>query len=54
MGFYQRHVFFCCNERAAPDKCCNNAGGAGMQLYAKQRVKELGLAEIGKDFPAAG
>lgn len=48
MGFYQRHVFFCCNERAAPEKCCNNAGGADMQLYAKQRVKELGLAGPGK------
>jgi (2Fe-2S) ferredoxin len=48
MGFYQRHVFFCCNERAAPEKCCNHAGGTDMQKYAKQRVKELGLAGPGK------
>jgi (2Fe-2S) ferredoxin len=48
MGYYERHVFFCCNQREAPDKCCDAAGGTAMQTYAKQRVKALGLAGPGK------
>ena len=47
MGYYRRHVFFCCNERPAPEKCCCDAGAAELQKYAKQRVKELGLAGPG-------
>ena len=47
-GYYQRHVFFCCNQREAPEKCCNNAGATAMQKYAKDRVKALGLAGPGK------
>jgi (2Fe-2S) ferredoxin len=48
MGYYQRHVFFCCNQRAAPEKCCNACGAEEMQKYAKARVKALGLAGAGK------
>lgn len=48
MGYYQRHVFFCLNERDAPEKCCANAGAAEMQKYAKDRVKALGLSGEGK------
>jgi (2Fe-2S) ferredoxin len=48
MGYYERHVFFCCNQREAPEKCCNGAGAAAMQKYAKERVKALGLAGPGK------
>lgn len=48
MSYYQRHVFFCCNQREAPDKCCNDFGATGMQAYAKGRVRELGLAGPGK------
>lgn len=46
MSYYQRHVFFCCNQREAghPRGCCNDKGATRLRDYAKQRVKELGLA----------
>jgi (2Fe-2S) ferredoxin len=43
MSYYNRHVFFCCNQREAPERCCANAGAAEMQKYAKGRIKALGL-----------
>ena len=43
MSFYQRHVFFCCNQREAGEKCCAGAGAADMRGYAKGRIKALGL-----------
>ena len=48
MSYYKHHVFFCCNQREAPEACCNNHGATEMQAYAKQRIKELGLAGKGK------
>jgi (2Fe-2S) ferredoxin len=46
--YYRRHVFFCCNQRDAPEKCCANAGAREMQKYAKERVKALGLSGKGE------
>jgi (2Fe-2S) ferredoxin len=50
MSYYQRHVFFCCNQRDASEArpCCNGKGASEMRDYAKQRVKALGLAGAGK------
>lgn len=48
MSYYQRHVFFCCNQRQAGEACCNNHGAQEVRDYAKQRVKQLGLAGKGK------
>jgi (2Fe-2S) ferredoxin len=48
MSYYQRHVFFCCNERAAPEACCANHDAVAMQAYAKARIRELGLAGKGR------
>ena len=48
MSHFKRHVFFCCNQREAPEKCCASAGAADLQKYAKERVKALGLAGPGK------
>ena len=50
MGYYERHVFFCCNQRAADDPrgCCNAKGASRVRDYAKQKVKELGRAGPGK------
>lgn len=48
MSYFERHVFFCLNQRAAPEACCNNHGATELQGYAKQRVKELGLSGKGK------
>jgi len=50
MGYYERHIFFCINDRG-PDSdrpSCNSCGSAGMREYAKTRVKQLGLAGAGK------
>jgi (2Fe-2S) ferredoxin len=48
MTYYQRHVFFCCNQREAGKACCNDHGAQDMRDYAKKRVKELGMAGAGK------
>lgn len=48
MSYYQRHVFFCCNQRDNAETCCNNHGATGMRDYAKRRIKELGMAGEGK------
>jgi (2Fe-2S) ferredoxin len=50
MSYYERHVFFCCNQRDAsePRPCCNGKGASEMRDYAKKRVKELGMAGAGK------
>lgn len=41
--YFKHHVFFCCNQRPAPDTCCNNHGATELQTYAKDRIRELGL-----------
>ena len=43
MSYYDKHVFFCCNKREAPEKCCADSGALDMQQYAKGRIKALGL-----------
>jgi (2Fe-2S) ferredoxin len=48
MSHYQRHVFFCCNQRTAPEACCANHGAADLRAYAKERIKALGLNGKGK------
>ncbi|MGD9020795.1 MAG: hypothetical protein PVF46_03295 [Lysobacterales bacterium] len=47
---YQRHVFFCTNDRGAGAErpSCNQCGSAALREYAKARVKDLGLAGQGK------
>ena len=48
MSYYQRHVFFCCNQRDEGRACCNNHGAQEMRDYAKSRVKALGLSGEGR------
>jgi (2Fe-2S) ferredoxin len=48
MNYYRCHVFFCCNQREAPEACCANHGAANLQAYAKERIKALGLNGKGK------
>ncbi|OGA06235.1 MAG: 2Fe-2S ferredoxin [Betaproteobacteria bacterium RIFCSPLOWO2_02_FULL_64_12] len=43
MSYYEKHVFFCCNQRQNGETCCNDRGASEMRAYAKDRVKELGL-----------
>jgi len=45
---FKHHVFFCLNERTNGDNCCHQHNAFALFDYAKQRVKELGLAGSGK------
>ncbi len=46
--YYQRHIFFCLNERALGEDCCSrHAAQAGFDR-CKQRVKSLNLAGPGQ------
>ena len=50
MSYYQRHIFFCTNDRGAnADRpSCNRCGSAELRDYAKSRVKQLELAGPGR------
>ena len=48
VSYYERHVFFCCNQREPDAQCCNNHGAQGVRDYAKSRVKALKLSGEGK------
>jgi (2Fe-2S) ferredoxin len=48
MSYYDKHVFFCCNQRVGDEQCCNGAGASKLRDYAKARVKELKLSGEGK------
>ena len=48
MSYFKHHVFFCCNQRAPGETCCNNHGASDLQTYAKERVAELKLKGPGK------
>jgi (2Fe-2S) ferredoxin len=48
MSYYQRHVFFCCNQRDGERASCAPKGASELRDHAKKRVKELGLAGEGK------
>ena len=44
MSFFDKHVFFCVNQRDDGSDCCNNHGGQRARDYVKDKVKELGLS----------
>jgi (2Fe-2S) ferredoxin len=48
MSHYKHHVFFCLNRRDDGRPCCAEHPAEAMQAYAKERVRELGLAGPGK------
>jgi (2Fe-2S) ferredoxin len=48
MSYFQRHVFFCCNQREPGEACCANHGAAEVRAYVKDRVKALKLSGRGK------
>jgi (2Fe-2S) ferredoxin len=48
MSYYQRHVFFCVNQREPGETCCNNHGATEMRAYAKDCIKSLKLNGKGK------
>jgi (2Fe-2S) ferredoxin len=42
MSHFKYHVFFCTNQRAPGEMCCNAHGATELRDYMKARVKELG------------
>lgn len=43
MAFFDKHVFFCTNQRDAGETCCQQHGAQKMRDYVKDKVKQLGL-----------
>jgi (2Fe-2S) ferredoxin len=48
MSYYQRHVFFCTNQREDGSACCADFDAQTMRDYAKEQVKKLKLTGRGK------
>jgi (2Fe-2S) ferredoxin len=44
MSYYQKHVFFCTNQRKQGEDCCNNFDAQNMRDYVKDRVKALAIS----------
>ncbi len=47
-SYYQRHVFFCLNQRAGGEACCANHQAEAAFERCKSQVKAAGLAGAGK------
>lgn len=47
-SYYERHIFFCTNQREAGNECCANQGAAEAFEHCKAQVKALGLSGPGK------
>jgi (2Fe-2S) ferredoxin len=43
MSYYNKHLFFCINQREGGKECCNNKGASELREYAKKRLVALGL-----------
>lgn len=48
MSFYNKHIFFCTNQKSENKQCCANHNAAEMVAYAKQRSAELGVNKESK------
>ena len=44
MSFFDKHVFFCTNQREDGGDCCGNHGAQKARNYVKSKVEELGLS----------
>ena len=44
MSHYDKHVFFCVNQRPEGEDCCNNHQAQAARDYVKDKVKQLGLS----------
>lgn len=47
MSYYERHVFFCLNQRTNGEASCGDHDAQGAFEHCKARVKALGLAGKG-------
>ena len=46
--YFQKHVFFCMNQREDGRPCCAERGAQAAQEHAKKRIKQLDLNGPGK------
>ena len=44
MSFFDKHVFFCTNQRENGEACCSNHRAQQARDYVKNKVKELGIS----------
>jgi (2Fe-2S) ferredoxin len=47
-SYYERHIFFCLNERKNGEACCAQFNAQEAFDHCKARVKDAGLAGVGK------
>jgi (2Fe-2S) ferredoxin len=47
-SYYERHIFFCTNQRDAGNECCANLGAVSAFEHCKAQAKSLGLLGPGK------
>lgn len=45
MSFFEKHVFFCINQRNDGSACCNDHKAQQARDYVKSRVTELGISD---------
>lgn len=48
MSYYQKHVFFCTNQREDGRQCCADAGAQKLFAYAKAKLQALECHGPGK------
>lgn len=46
--YYQRHIFFCLNQREHGELCCAGQGAQAAYAHCKTRVKTENLAGVGQ------
>jgi len=46
-SYYQRHIFFCLNQRASGEACCNDHDAQAAFDHCKKAVKAAGLSGPG-------
>jgi len=45
MSYFDKHVFFCTNQREDGSDCCGNFAAQRARDYVKNKVKELGISK---------
>lgn len=48
MSYYERHIFFCLNERKGAEACCVQHDAQAAFEHCKSRVKAAGAAGAGR------
>lgn len=47
MSYYERHIFFCLNQRENGEECCANQGAKAGFDHCKRRIKNENLSKPG-------